>query len=297
MFSARETPWHGLGTVTADALSAEDAIQAAGLDWGVKLHSLYAEIGDKRKKVVDRFAVVRDSDESILGTVGTRYTPFQNRDAFSFVNSLVDDGDAKFETAGSLRHGKVIFVTMKLPVDMTLDGGDVHEMYILLRTSHDGTMAIGAYATPVRVVCMNTCSFAVANAKHKWSMPHVSNVQKKVAEARDTMKLTLAYAEEFVKLGNQMINTKVTDDEIIAILTGALPKRPKTGERIELIMDYYRNSPTNGYTGTGWGAFNAVTEYFDHGRDTSSVEGVFNQIMDGEIASIRNKVSSQLLAV
>jgi phage/plasmid-like protein (TIGR03299 family) len=297
MFSAREVPWHGLGTVTPDALTAADAIEAAGLDWGVKLHSLYAQVGGNMKKIVDRFAVVRDSDSSVLGTVGTKYTPFQNRDAFAFADSLVKDDEAQYETAGSLRHGRVIFLTMKMPFDITLHGGDKTNIYLMLRTSHDGTMAIGAYATAVRVVCMNTMTAAVSQAPHKWSVAHVSNMAQKLEEARDSMLKTAAYAEAYTDMGNTMIEKKVTDDQVVTMLKASLVKRPKTDERIELIMDYYHNSPLNGFQGTAWGAFNALTEYMDHGRETTSPEAVFNQIMDGEIASVRNKFAKVLLAV
>lgn len=297
MFSAREVPWHGLGTVTEDALTAKDAIVAGGLDWNVALHDLYAEVGGKKIKVPDRHAVVRDNDSRILGTVGTKYTPFQNREAFAFADSLVDSGDAMYETAGSLRHGRVIFLTMKVPTEIKIAGEDAHDLYLVLRTSHDGTMAISVYVTPIRVVCMNTMTMAVAAAKQRWSMPHVSTIEGKLQEARETIRLTFDYAHSFVEMGNQLVATKITDDQLHALLEDTLPNRPKTADVIEEMMHLYRESPTNGYTGTGWGAMNALTEYFDHGREVRSQEAVFNNIMNGEIATIRSRFAKALLAV
>lgn len=300
MFSARVVPWHGLGTVTEDVLTAKEAIVAAGLDWDVELRNIYVQTADKKSKIVlpGNHAVVRMSDDRVLGTVKSRYVPFQNRDAFAFADSLVDSGDAKYETAGSLRDGKVVFMSMKVPNGIAIDGdNDPHDLYIMLLTSHDGSKAISVHVTVIRPVCMNTVTAAVRAAKHKWSMPHVSTIEGKLQEARDTLSLTFDYADSFVQMGNQLVSTKITDDQLVAILTDVLPKRPKTPDVIESMMDLYHNSPTNGYTGTAWGGYNALTEYFDHGREVRSQEAVFHNIMSGEIATARNSMVERLLAV
>ena len=56
----------------------------------------------------------------------------------------MDNGDAVYETAGSLRNGKQVFLTMKVPMEMKVAGEDAHDLYIVLRTAHDGTKAISA---------------------------------------------------------------------------------------------------------------------------------------------------------
>ena len=298
MFSAREVPWHGLGTVTDDVLTAKEAIVAGGLDWDVELRKMYVGTPrDTKVLVPGANAVVRTSDDSVLGLVKSRYVLFQNREAFSFADSLVDSGEAKYETAGSLRKGAVVFLTMKVPDQIMIAGEDAHDLYIVLRTSHDGSKAISVMVTPIRVVCMNTMTLAAGAARQKWSMPHVSTLDGKLQEARETIKMTFSYVDEFVRMGDQLVATKITDDQLYAVLNDSLPKRPKTEERIDFMMDLYRTSETNGFTGTGWGGLNAVTEYDDHYRETSSQEAVFSNIMDGEIARVRNNVARRLLAV
>ncbi|MGB2791287.1 MAG: DUF932 domain-containing protein [Candidatus Moraniibacteriota bacterium] len=299
MFSAREVPWHGLGVITEDVLTAKDAIIAAGLDWDVELRNIYVASSDKKSKLIlpGNHAVVRTSDDRVLGTVRSRYVPFQNRDAFAFADSLVDSGEAKYETAGALRDGRVVFLTMKVPTDIKIAGEDAHDLYVVLRTSHDGSKAIGVYVTPIRVVCMNTMTFAVNAAEQKWSMPHVSTVEGKLQEARETIRLTFDYADQFVVMGNQLVSTKITDDQLVALLEDVMPNRPKTADVIDQMMHLYRSSETNGYQGTAWGGLNAITEYFDHGRETRSQEAVFHNIMDGEIATIRNNAAQRLLTL
>lgn len=298
MFSARELPWHGLGKVTPDVLTAKEAIIEAGLDWEVELRTLFVSLpGGNRKKIEDRKAVMRNSDNAVLGIVSPLYVPFQNRDAFAFTDNLVDSGDAKYETAGSLRDGRVVFLTMKVPFGMNVDGDDAHDLYIVLRTSHDGSTAISVAVTPIRVVCMNTMTMALRRARHKWSMRHVSTLEGRLQEARDTLALTHSYADAFVGRANEMVAHKITDDAFHSLLEDLLPQRPKTEETIDTIMDFYRNSPTNGYTGTAWGGINAITEYFEHGRDLKVSEARMGNTIDGHIAQLRSKAGNMLLAL
>lgn len=298
MMSVREVPWHGLGVVVPKNVSTTQAIELAGLDWTVEKEQ--AVRTNKEGVVVpifNKFWNVRSSDEKVLGCVSKDFNNLQNRDAFGFADHLIDSGDALVETAGSLRGGRVIFLTMRLPGEIMIDDEDVHNMYLLFRMGHDGTMAITAEVVTIRVVCMNTLNLAARTAKQRWSIIHTQKIEGRVAEAREALKLTYKYAEEFVQIGNQMVQTKVTDDDLIRILEGTLPSRPKTPEHIENIISLFNDSPTNPYHGTAWGAINALTEYYDHGRKTRSQEGVFTQIMDGEISAIRRKTQAALLSV
>lgn len=298
MFSAREVPWHGLGTITDDVLTAADAIAEAGLNWTVSKRPVYFPTADKKSKikVPDQYAIVRDSDDRYLGRVGKVYNPLQNVDAFGFIDNLVDSGEAKYETAGSLRGGRTIFLTMKVGEDLLVAGEDRHELYIMLRNTHDGSSKVGVFLTPIRAVCMNTVTMGIASAQQRWEVAHTSKLEGRLQEARETLQLTQAYAEEFVKMGDALVNTKVTDAELRSILETAIPARPTIDEVIDGILGMYHDSPTNGYTGNGWGAFNAVTEYYDHVKEVRKPEARFASIMDGYIAGIRNKTAELLLS-
>ena len=41
MFSVREKPWHGLGTIVMKAPASADALRLAGLDWNVVQEPIY----------------------------------------------------------------------------------------------------------------------------------------------------------------------------------------------------------------------------------------------------------------
>jgi phage/plasmid-like protein (TIGR03299 family) len=291
MFSAREVPWHGLGTVTADVLTAQDALVVAGLDWQVEKRPCYAIRADGNAVAIpDKFAMVRTCDETVLGIVGGTYKPIQNVEAFKFADNLVDNGAAKYETAGALNKGRQVFLSMKVGTELLIGGEDAIDLYIMFRNGHDGTKALGAYVTPIRVVCSNTLTLGIAVAKQRWEMTHRQELAGKVDEAREALKLTFAYAKDFVLMGDQLISTKVSEADVKRLLEGTLPALPKTEEVIADITALYNDSPTTNYQGTAWGLFNAVTEFYDHGRTTTSDEARFNAIIDGNGAKWRDRL-------
>jgi phage/plasmid-like protein (TIGR03299 family) len=293
----RGLPWHGLGNGVEGARTAKQAIIDAGLDWEVELRKVFAEGASGNKILLPgHHAVTRTSDDRVLGVVKSRYTPFQNREAFEFADALVDSGDAKYDTAGSLRGGRVVFLSMQVPNHILVGGEDAHDMYLMLRTSHDGTTAIGVYVVIIRPVCMNTVTFAISGAKHRWSMPHVSTLQGKLQEARETLQLSFSYADAFQEQAEALMNVKVSDDAAVDILTDVLPTRPKTDEKIDEIMECLRTSERNGYHGTGWGLVNAVTEYHQHWRTGTQPEATFFNVMDGEIRKWRDGTAQRLLS-
>lgn len=292
----RGLPWHGLGQGVDGVATAEEAIKAAGLDWEVELRDVFTmDKAGKNKRVTGNFAVTRTSDDTVFGIVKSRYAPFQNREAFQFTDNLVDSGEAKYDTAGSLRGGRVVFMSMSVPDSIMVGGEDPHDMYILLRTSHDGTTAIGVYVTMIRTVCMNTLTLATKEAQYRWSIPHVSTIHGKIAEARNTLELSFSYADEFNKMAEELMQKKITDDAAASILEQVFPTTAKVDEKIDGVMTCLRGSDRNGYHGSGWGLVNAITEFHQHWRDVQP-EATFFNVLDGQVRKWRNEAAQMILA-
>lgn len=292
----RQTPWARLGKPLSNTMSAEEAIRQGDLDWDVSLRSLFVSLpGDRKVRIADRKAVVRSTDDAIMGFVGQKYVPFANREAFSFMDTLVDSGEVKYTNVGQSRGGKVIFLSALLPADIKVGGEDPIDLYLLLRTSHDGSKAISVAVTPIRTFCTNQVTYATRKAKSRWSIRHTESAKEKILEARETLTLSFAYAEAWQELGDELLMKTITDRQFEDIVSDLLPDRPRTEQVAEQIMDLYKNSPTNGYHGTAWGGFNAITEYFDHGRQVRSAEAIFTNTVDGHIAKLRDRAAQMLL--
>ena len=197
MFSAKETPWHRIGNVTEGALTSSEAIVKAGLDWTVTLNPIFTTgTGGLAQAITDHFATVRDVDDTVLGVVGNRYTPIQNIECFDFLDTVLDDSSASYETAGSLYGGKIVWMLVNLGKDIVV-GEDKTVPYLLLTNSHDGSTAIKGMTTPIRVVCANTLSLALKNNVTSFGFRHTNNVHQKIDQARKLLDINYKYVDNF----------------------------------------------------------------------------------------------------
>ncbi|MGW6569833.1 DUF932 domain-containing protein [Streptomyces sp. NPDC054975] len=280
--SARQSAWHKLGTVTEDAMTAEDAMRIAYLaDWNVRLVDLHATdiTGDgvTTLEVPNHRASVRTHPKTrrseVLGVVGTDYTPVQNEEHAEFLNYLADESGAHFETAGSLRGGRQVFLTMKLPQTLTIGSNDAVDLYIAAFNSHDGSSAFRIVVTPVRVVCANTLRAALNCARSSYTVRHTSGARGRIAQARQALGLTFTYAEEFEKAAQRMIETELSVDALRSAVSDLWPvtasdsARKRTNQRLRwnTIRRLFEEADTQaGIRGTAWAGYNAITEYANH---------------------------------
>ncbi len=77
-------------------------------------------------------------------------------------------------------------------------------------TSHDGSIAIQASITPVRVVCANTLNLALNRTKKKdgvkqsFKIRHTQTANGKVQIARETLGMANKYMDEFDMMAKAM---------------------------------------------------------------------------------------------
>jgi phage/plasmid-like protein (TIGR03299 family) len=289
--SLREPAWHGLGTVFSEEVTTAEMLKLAHLDnWNVRLEDVTIPEGfasDKSFSFVTRTNPFNSEQNDVLGVVGERYVPLQNEDLFDF-GDLMLDGGGRWETAGSIKGGRQVFGSLALERETVLDPNGVSDKvntYLLINTSHDGSVAIQASITPVRVVCANTLNLALkGKAKQSFKIRHTSTASGKVAQAREALGLANKYMDEFDKLAQDMISKEITKakfDEIVALAYPAPEKDAKGSfkkynDKMDLIQSIYVGDYNNTISGTAWGAFNALTERLDwyrsgRGGDNESI--------------------------
>ena len=289
------TPWHGLGNQLDGSPTISEAIDAAGLDWEVGLKDLQTVDGVP----VSHRATYRKTDGSILGVVGPRYTPLQNRDAFDWFQPFLDAGECDLHTAGSLHEGQKVWVLAQLNRDNSeiVPGDDVCK-FILLSNSHDGSTAIRVGYTPIRVVCVNTLSYAHRHTNSQLiRIRHTRSSQKNLEQVRDIMDNINAgfeaTAEQYRFLASKTFNQKDVEKYVKTVLNikGA-DEDIKT--RTRNIMDDIlariegpKQSAAN-VRGTYWAAYMGFNEYLNHAKGRTA-DNRLDSLWFGQNANENNK--------
>lgn len=304
-FTDRVVPWMKMGKITDGVKTSKEAAELGGLNFKVELKNLFfssmnSDLNDVvMTEIVNRKAVVHENGTP-LGIVSAGYPILQYSDAFDFMDTVANGADSRYVAAGSLKGGKQGFMVVRAPEEFqinVLDGGDPHEMFMVLRTSHDLTRAIEVMAMPLRGKCMNqlTLSSFSNQVPNRWAVRHTSTMQAKLAEAKDSIGKLGAYAQRFNELAVRLAAIKVNDEKAKYVLGHVISNRPKKDEVITTIIQKMNNAPTVGFKGTGWGLVNAVSEYYEWGRQGGSPESRFLAALQGQTMKAINKTAVHLL--
>ncbi len=302
---ARKDAWHRLGTTLPHDLTADDVMNYAKLGgWNVRRSPLFTSttvnVGgydiDLTIDVPDQFAVLRDNPVTekpdVLGVVGKRQTFIQNEEHVAFLDALVDGG-ARFDTAGSLKNGAQVFVTMKLPEQIMIGGVDPLDINIAAINGHNGSSSFKVLVTPVRIVCANTLTAALDNHSHEYRVRHTANAKMSIAQAREALEMSWTYSNEFALAAERMVNTPITTGQFEKVCEQLFGKREEDAPKQRITkLDTLRGlldaDTQANVKGTRWGAYNAITEYLDHfapahkgkaGRDVSRATAALTTAM------------------
>jgi phage/plasmid-like protein (TIGR03299 family) len=307
-FASLRTPaWHNLGTVFNEPVSTGEMLRLAKMDnWNVRLEDIILPGRSHRQF----YATVRtspfDGENDVLGVVKDKYLPYQNEQLFAFGDGLLADG--RWETAGSIQNGTKVFGSLALDREIVIDPDGVEDRvntYLLMSSSHDGSAAIQATITPVRVVCQNTLTMALKDAAQTVKSRHTEKAEDRLKFARAALGMADEYIQEFATDATTLFQTAVTDDQFDAIIEAAYPKPDKDlkgsftkwdNKRVAL-LDLWKGGTNERITGTAWGAYNSLTERLDWGRTPrkGDAENVYAAASGFDAAT--NAEKNRLLAV
>jgi phage/plasmid-like protein (TIGR03299 family) len=235
VFVTGQPAWHRLGRVIAEAATSAEAIRLAGLDWTVEQWPLLACGPTTAEQPAGRYlpcpgmlANVRTDTGAVLGVVSRDYRVFQNWEAFDFMDAIVGEGLARYETAGALKGGRRVWMLARMPQDLRVSGDDVVRPYLLLTNSHDGSMALRMIPTTVRVVCQNTLNLALGRARHGEGLTirHCESLEGRVREARAKLGLLTERVEQFADEARQLAACPLTDRQAREWFEQFFPTRP-----------------------------------------------------------------------
>lgn len=318
-FSVRQPMWHGMGTVADEYPEDwAQARKWAGLEWEPGYQDLYIpEVWTPDPDFADDPALTQAPmpDGSILvGPVGTDgsmlyHVPVQGhqaiiRDDTRAVLAVPTDkwkiishdqmgelleayteqwtkagAKVKFETAGSLRGGGMVWALVWLDEPYNVPGDDSPTYpFAALLNAHDGSAACKLINTQVRIVCWNTWNAASNEAERSGKqviLRHQGNVAEKIEQAKITLASMRDDAKAWQMQATDLAGININDavvrtflDEFIPIPENATDRtRNSRLERQATFMGLYNASPTCApLPESAYKLVQCAGEYLDHLR-------------------------------
>lgn len=292
---SRQLPWSVMGgnlkpEHTTDYLGA---LNEKGLNYDIALRPagfLHTEPAgqfpdfERWSSAPGNFAITRPmvGYPMALAYCGKRYTPIQNRDAFSVGGYLVSEFGATVDAVADFRHGHATLMALKLDgASITLDtpGGtrDVTDLYLVMINVHDGSGALSFNLTPVRVACTNAVTASLRGAR-TWRVSHTPNASSRIELANDAILRSVSYQEALEEAAQRMVDTPCSAVEFDKITHRLWPSPATHGGKETLAaqkaaavraqaMHLFTHSPNlDAVRGTRWAAYNALVEWADHYR-------------------------------
>ena len=320
MLGSNTPAWHELGTVVAGQPTSAEAIKLAGLDWGVETEPVLLSDGQGGFiEIPNTFATIRTDlpltdPRRALGVVTERYEPITNAEAFEIVDELVGEGGARFETAGSIRNGRMAWM-MAVNPKTTKVVDDTLAQYLLLSTAHDGTRSVQINFTPLRVVCSNTLHCAINGVQRSAIIRHTKNKRAQIADAKRVLGLAGEYfdahGQTMEKLAQQRIDQAFEAAYLLALLPDPKPEddrkwcgnEKKRNRILELYHGDQAGADQQAVKGTAYGLLNALGEWVDHERTVLAMNGRtkadarMNSVMFGSGAEFKSQAAGLMTRV
>lgn len=317
-----ETPWHGKGQKVDLSLLAT-MNEKEKVDYWLATGKVDFEVQRRMIAMRDAFgkemltsplenfrAIVRADTNEVYQVATKRYQPLQNRQIVEFFMAYCEAGHATMETLGAIDGGAKIFCLAKLnsgtetyvgKVVGTLAGTDKLQGYMLLATSHDGSLQTVGKPTQVRVVCWNTLCGALNLAgdgsrlgkkdANEFRMKHSRKWNAAVAdEARKVMGMAI----ESVTHMNETAQTlaKVSIDE-----KGRMEfvKRLLGGESIleQVVVNTAGNTYSDAIAASGKGLLDAVVQGHSDAK-VDEPEADLNRVGKAILEAMLNSPGSDL---
>ena len=313
-FSVRQPAWHGLAQVLAEYPGREEAMRIAGHNWQVIERPVFmteAElireadgaligwpVGIVPTELPGFKALVRSDTGNVLSVMNSSYKVVQNSRIWDIVDAMIGLPNVKYETAGVLQHGRVLWVLARLDEPARVPGDNTEiRPYVCVSTTHDGFGALLAQATSVRVICMNTFKQADLNSRAtgtRFTFRHSKNVDTRIEEAKAALGLVRKDFAEFMKLSRELAEMPVTDDGVKDFLSQFIPNPPvdictdrvmknitDAREKVNAIL--LGQTIPEAHKRTAYGLFQAGVEYLDHIRGFRTPETYFRRcVLDAE---------------
>lgn len=219
-----------------------------------------------------RVAIVRPDNGTVLGVFKSGYQVHDYADWLVTYVERILDADLAIGSAGLLRGGAVAWVQVELADTMEAAGVQFRP-FLTAATSLDGSLAT-TYATGAQVVvCDNTLSLALTDARRREvKVRHSRHSLGRIGDVREALQIVHEAGDRFAAQVEQLTAEVVTEARWARFLdayanTEVDSKRAATlaaERRDKLARLWNYDERVAPYAGTAWGVVQAVNTYAHH---------------------------------
>jgi phage/plasmid-like protein (TIGR03299 family) len=307
-YAAGVDRWHGLGNEWLDTDSEEQKIEKSGMAWSVMRSRVRYGEGPATRIINDQHVLYRSDTKDPLGIVGAGYEIVQPPEMIRFFRTMVESGQIKLKTAGTLYGGKKFWATASIGAIDKVVGDDVMEGFLLISSSADGSARTKVKDTTICVVCDNTLRMAMGENSFEISVSHRSvwdpvKLQERLAESASNFAVKIKAARALAKVKMTDAAAQVFLKDLLVTVAKLSEKKIDAGTSdgfnkvLALFSGEGKGATLQGRAGTAWGLVNAVTEYVDHHVPSDNGENRMDNAMWGAGDTLKTAAFDRALAL
>lgn len=273
--------FNDIGEDISECNNLQDALEKSGLNYLVEKKNIYLEDGTLIK---DKYATVKNTDNSVFGIVGKDYCVLNNSEGFDFIDDLINTYGMKLVKAGLYEKNENAFIILKMKEFDILE--DKLVPYILVTNSYGGSGSVMTLVTPT----IN--NNAIILGKYKILIRHSKNVKDRPVICEQIYGTCSAIIKNTLNLADKYYSKVFTRDKFSSVLeriTGINKsisniKRERAEKTIDEIFTRYNSPELSKYGETLWRAVLSIAGQEcqrETLRDTGNSEIFLNRILSG----------------
>jgi|TARA_B100001250_G_C19774190_1_gene778747 phage/plasmid-like protein (TIGR03299 family) len=287
--------WHKIGQAVNETLSKEDMLKKADADYEVILSPVQVEdlTTGKFVTVEDRYVTGRLDPITLelwnWEVVKGRYQVVPNEVIIDKAIAIVNksSGNAVLESVGTLDGGRKFFAsvrTTQLTLSPDMSTTDIIDNYIVIMTSHDGSIPICYYNLDSRRI--NSTIYRVSSDKDyaffSLRKRHTPNATDRLEEASEVLMMRDVWTKQ-ISNSIESLSVELRDYQVNEYLrkiwsfskANTKKKREYTEFVHDRVKQLYQSKINSGTFGdTKWSLFNAICEFYDFHRNVDELDAI-----------------------
>jgi hypothetical protein len=207
------------------------------------------------------------------------YKVINNREVIDCMKASFAGLDVKITTAGTLEGAKKFFVSVDIGDSDLIINKDNFKAYVNFITGHDGTLAMTAYDSLVRIVCMNTLiASRQAAGEAGFSVYHTKNADLAMKNLPELFNAILKGRANLKEVMEYLDGNKCDHNDALAMAAGYFCLETDKAELSTRAMNAAQGIATLFSRGIGnkgetlYDLANGATEYWTSGEGTGSTK-------------------------